>query len=56
MIARAIAGPSDRALGLTLVILASLTLFMAIESHALCSLFCLHGDPMSNAEICATRG
>jgi hypothetical protein len=56
MISRTIAGPSDHALGLAFVILAMLTLFVASESHAFCSLFCLHGEPMVNTEICATRG
>lgn len=44
---------SDRFLGLVIIVLAVVTLAVAAEAHVLCSIFCIHGDAMT--EICAGR-
>jgi hypothetical protein len=43
---------SDRLLGATLVALTAATLVLAAEAHAFCTLFCIHGTPMIQTEIC----
>ncbi len=47
---------SNRLLGITLAALTFATLLMAAEAHAFCNLFCIHGTPAIEAEICAGRG
>ena len=47
---------SDRLLGAMLVALTAATLLLAAEAHAFCTLFCIHGTPIIEAEICAGRG
>jgi hypothetical protein len=47
---------TDRLLGMTLVALTAATILMAAEAHAFCNLFCIHGTPMVETEICAGRG
>ena len=46
---------SDRLLGATLIALTAVTLLLAAEAHAFCNLFCIHGTPMMETEICAGR-
>lgn len=47
---------SDRLLGITLAALTVATILLAAEAHAVCNLFCIHGMPAIDAEICAGRG
>lgn len=47
---------TDRLLGMTLVALTAATMLIAAEAHAFCNLFCIHGTPMVETEICAGRG
>ena len=56
MIALATLCPTDRLLGITLAALTAATILMAAEAHAFCNLFCIHGMPMVETEICAGRG
>lgn len=53
MIALLPAHHSDRVLSLVVIALAAVTLAVAAEAHLLCSLFCIHGDAMT--EICSGR-
>jgi hypothetical protein len=46
---------TDRLLGITLAALTAATILLAAEAHALCNLFCIHGTPMVETEICAGR-
>jgi hypothetical protein len=47
--------PTDRLLTAVLVALTAMTILLAAEAHAFCNLFCIHGTPMVEAEICASR-
>lgn len=47
---------TDRLLGITLAALTVATILLAAEAHAFCNLFCIHGTPMVESEICADRG
>jgi hypothetical protein len=47
---------TDRLLGITLAALTVATILLAAEAHAFCNLFCIHGTPMVETEICAGRG
>lgn len=47
--------PTDRLLGATLIALTAATILLAAEAHAFCNLFCIHGMPMVDTEICAGR-
>jgi hypothetical protein len=47
---------TDRLLGVTLAALTAATILLAAEAHAFCNLFCIHGMPMVETEICADRG
>lgn len=47
---------TDRLLGMTLAVLTAATILLAAEAHAFCDLFCIHGMPMVETEICAGRG
>ncbi|MFY8102006.1 MAG: hypothetical protein ACOVOA_18830 [Allorhizobium sp.] len=47
---------TDRLLGMTLAALTVATILLAAEAHAFCNLFCIHGMPAIEAEICAGRG
>jgi hypothetical protein len=47
---------TERLLGITLVALTAATILLAAEAHAFCNLFCIHGTPMVETEICAGRG
>ncbi|MCZ8177615.1 MAG: hypothetical protein O9309_01200 [Rhizobium sp.] len=47
---------TDRLLGITLAALTVATILLAAEAHAFCNLFCIHGMPAIEAEICAGRG
>lgn len=47
---------TDRLLGITLIVLTAATILLATEAHAFCNLFCIHGMPAIDAEICAGRG
>lgn len=47
---------TDRLLGITLAALTAATMLIAAEAHAFCNLFCIHGMPAIEAEICAGRG
>jgi hypothetical protein len=47
---------TDRLLGATLIVLSAATILLAAEAHAFCNLFCIHGMPMVETEICAGRG
>lgn len=46
---------TDRLLGITLAALTAATILLAAETHAFCNLFCIHGTPMVEREICAGR-
>jgi hypothetical protein len=46
---------TDRLLGMTLAALTAATILIAAEAHAFCNLFCIHGTPMMETEICAGR-
>lgn len=46
---------TDRLLGITLAALTAATILLAAEAHAFCNLFCIHGTPMVETEICAGR-
>ena len=48
--------PTDRLLGGLFVVLTAATILFATEAHAVCSLFCIHGDRMIETDICAGRG
>jgi hypothetical protein len=48
--------PTDRLLTAVLVALTVSTLLLAGEAHAFCTLFCIHGMPVVDTEICASRG
>lgn len=56
MTALATLRPTDRQLGITLIALTAATILLATEAHAFCNLFCIHGMPAIEAEICAERG
>jgi hypothetical protein len=47
---------TDRLLSAVLIALTAATILMAAEAHAFCNLFCIHGMPAIEAEICAGRG
>lgn len=47
---------TDRLLGITLIALSAATILLVTEAHAFCNLFCIHGMPPIEAEICAERG
>ncbi|WP_188112686.1 hypothetical protein [Rhizobium tropici] len=47
--------PSDRLLPLAAAFLLVATLAAGIQTHAFCSIFCVHGDHMIASEICAHR-
>lgn len=47
---------TDRLLGITLAALTVATILLAAEAHAFCNLFCIHGTPMVETEICAGHG
>ena len=47
---------TDRLLGVTLAALTAATILLAAEAHAFCNLFCIHGMPVIETEICAGRG
>ena len=47
---------TDRLLGITLAALTVATILLAAEADAFCNLFCIHGTPMVETEICAGRG
>ena len=47
---------TDRLLGATLISLTAATILLAAEAHAFCNLFCIHGMPAIEAEICSGRG
>lgn len=47
---------TDRLLGIALAALTAATILLAAEAHAFCNLFCIHGTPMVETEICAGRG
>lgn len=47
--------PSDRLLLLTLSLLLITTLAVGIQTHAFCSIFCVHGDRMAASDICSGR-
>lgn len=47
---------TDRLLGATFIVLSAATILLTAEAHALCNLFCTHGMPMVETEICAGRG
>jgi hypothetical protein len=47
---------TDRLLVMTLAALTVATILLAAEAHAFCNLFCIHGTPMVETEICAGRG
>lgn len=48
--------PTDRLLAATLVALTAAIILLAAEAHAFCNLFCIHGMPVVDTEICAGRG
>ncbi|MES5100974.1 hypothetical protein ABUK73_22345 [Agrobacterium sp. BA1120] len=48
--------PTDRLLVATLAALTAATILLAAEAHAFCSVFCIHGMPVIESEICAGRG
>jgi hypothetical protein len=56
MIALKTLSTTDRLLGMTLATLTAATILLATEAHAFCNLFCIHGMPAIEAEICAGRG
>jgi len=47
--------PTDKMLALMIPFLLIATLALATEAHAFCSIFCMHGDPMIETEICSGR-
>ncbi len=55
MTALATLRPTDRLLGITLIALSAATILLAAEAHAFCNFFCIHGMPMVDTEICASR-
>ncbi len=48
--------PTDRLLSAVLIALTAATILLATEAHAFCNLFCIHGMPVVDTEICAGRG
>ncbi len=46
---------TGRLLGITLAALTAATILLAAEAHAVCDLFCIHGERMIETEICADR-
>lgn len=55
MIATSQFAPADRLLLVTLAFLVTATLVVGIQTHALCSIFCVHGDSMAASDICSGR-
>ncbi len=47
--------PADRLLAAVLVTLTAATILLAAEAHAFCNLFCIHGMPVVETEICTGR-
>ncbi|SMC72354.1 hypothetical protein [Rhizobium sp. RU36D] len=47
---------TDRWLFASLIALTVATILLAAEAHAFCNLFCIHGMPMIETEICSGRG
>lgn len=45
----------DRLLAAALAALTAATILMAADAHAFCRIFCLHGMPMIESEICSGR-
>ncbi|WP_172450180.1 hypothetical protein [Rhizobium sp. TH135] len=48
--------PTDRLLLAVLIALTAATILLTTEAHAFCNLFCIHGMPVVDTEICAGRG
>ncbi|WP_202902564.1 hypothetical protein [Rhizobium mesoamericanum] len=55
MTAHASIRTSDGVSILSLTLLAVITLLVAAESHAFCSIFCIHGGLIDHADICSGR-
>lgn len=47
---------TDRLLAAALVVLTAATILLATNAHAFCRIFCIHGMPAIETEICAGRG
>lgn len=47
---------TDRLLAAALVTLTAATLLLATDAHAFCRIFCIHGMPAVETDICAGRG
>jgi len=45
--------PGNRLLALAVAILTAATLVVAAEAHVFCAVFCIHGAPMIETEICS---